>query len=176
MRFADNDSNSPMTIPAELTNDEILETLAVRLERDMGYAVRQAMDRYRTSMAEASRRLSLTRQCYEQDLVRPSKWYDSNPKQTLLGSMSYWGEDVHCDPEDLPTVHAIFGQCKAKGGDDVFDVFDAERGLIKVPLDVGDNPTHFRFWLIKELPADAKCKIVTTVETVRNSYVSCETR
>lgn len=79
--------------------------------------------------------------------------------QLSLESFVSYYQSHKITAEQLPALRSVFSEVKDVKN---YSVFDAENSLIQVNLSCGSEADNAMcFYYVTELPADAKCKIVT---------------
>lgn len=89
----------------------------------------------------------------------------------LCSSLYFSRREVYCTIEDLRKLRKEFGEFTLN--DDCKDIHDAEKGTVEIPITFDRIFQLFRFMVIREIPADAKCKIVKTTRVVEDTSLVC---
>lgn len=155
--------------------DDLVAYGEAMAKTEMEDSVKRANELYAKRLATLPSRLVIVLKLIEAGIIQPDEWAmktaDSLNRWYIRQVQSSY-EAVIVDPALLPALHSIFGQCKVT---DEYDIHDAEQNLIKVRLDIekADIWEH-RFYITRELPADAKCRIVTEKRVSSNTYLACD--
>ena len=142
-----------------------MESGRVIMTVEIGKMVQQMVDEQRASYARIIAKT--TREMYKRAELAERL---STIGIEVNASNIRWGyHEIPIDEKQLPKLRTVFSQVKLSNEK---EVHDADKKLVQVFLDVGEDTCGIKFYVVRKLPKDAKCKIRT--ETTRSKVLVCE--
>lgn len=148
------------------------ETARVRREKQ----VENANKLYSTTIAALPGRMAIVMRLVEFGIIAPSEW-----SQRTNASLRDWYV-LMCDEQygytlvttdQLPALFSVFGKCRET--DQYYPCSDDDLTHIQIVLDVGDGHNWANYFrIVRELPPNAKCKIVQETYTQTSTSVVCQ--
>lgn len=178
--------------------DDLRNHIEVRQQAEIDRQIKNAKDRQAKQLSRLPLVLDLMAAGFLDEV--PTELPDWSRCATLIeyqaqhvhGRLDFSWCDIKIEPEQLPALHTLFGRCQLSKSPS--QIHDGEKGLVRMPIvfegerdyvpaenevsstTKGKYPGNIDkpvFYMVKELPTDAKCKIVEETSVKRDKYLVC---